>query len=554
MRAVADSPVDSRLLAARLARPVLVQVPRLLSQIDRNPHSPTYGCCARNHWHYRVEDIPNSRMQEMVLVLALAWKLDLPDNPYYHSPLLLAWIEAILDYTARMQRPGGSFDEDYRGQDSYAATASVLFCASEAVLQVGRPLAHSVRHNVRDMLERGSRWLARNRQHPAGNAVAGAAAALMNRVELDAGGGNEEDLDAVLDALEAMQTAEGWFPEWGGADIGYLSLTHGYLALIASRTRDTRASAMAAKCGAFLQHFLHRDGTVGGEYGSRNTEFLAPLGPMLLADRDEAAARLFHFLLRHPDEEHHAIVMDCLDDRYVAYLSPFSLLAAQAALTRDLSAIAEPPLLRGAVFFGKAGLWTVETPALKLVANLRKGGVFHLEIAGETYIDNGYFGNIPDGQVVANQHLDPKADISATDTTARLSSRLAVIRPATIAPWKNILLRAFSLTAPAFARRLALDFLRRETGASGETVGRVHRNIEVRDDTIEVTDFIEVTEPVLRLVLQLGKERAFSFASTGFFQPQELAADDGLLPIELEAGKVVVKRRYTAAGMDVLPA
>ena len=50
---------------ARFALPIVEQIPRLLTQVDRNPHSPTYGSCCRNYWHYRIEDISNSQMQEM---------------------------------------------------------------------------------------------------------------------------------------------------------------------------------------------------------------------------------------------------------------------------------------------------------------------------------------------------------------------------------------------------------------------------------------------------------------------------------------------------------
>ena len=68
---------------------------------------------------------------------------------------------------------------------------------------------------------------------------------------------------------------------------------------------------------------------------------------------------------------------------------------------------------------------------------------------------------------------------------------------------------------------------------------------------MDVTDFIEVTEPVVRMILQLDTERAFSFGATGFYQPQELNRDGGILPVDLEAGKVIVQRRYDGDGLTV---
>jgi len=188
-------------LATLLAWPMLDQVPRLLSQVDRNMHSPTYGCACRNHWHYRTDDIANSQMQEMVLSLALAWKLDIPDNPYYRSPLILDWIEGMIDFTLRIQRPSGCFDEVYRGQDSYAATAFVVFYISETVLQLERHLSSGLRNDTKDMLNRAAQWLSRTRQDLAGNQIAGAAAAFMNLAALDPGLGCEEELDRLLRRL-----------------------------------------------------------------------------------------------------------------------------------------------------------------------------------------------------------------------------------------------------------------------------------------------------------------------------------------------------------------
>lgn len=540
-------------LASLLAWPMLEQMPRLLSQVDRNMHSPTYGCACRDHWHYSTADIANSQMQELVLSLALAWKLDIPDNPYYRSPLLLDWIEAMLDFTMRIQRPGGCFDETYRGQDSYAATALVTFHLSETVLQLERHLSAGIRNDTKDMLNRAAQWLARPHPGLTGNevAAAAAAAAFMNLATLDPGLGCEEELERLLERLESLQSPEGWFPEYGGADIGCTSLSHSFLALIAKRRGDRRATAMADRCADFLQHFLHRDGTVGGVYGSRNTEYFVPLGAVLHARRRDASARMLKYLEHHLDLGRHALVTRCLDDRHLAYLSPWYLLSAQVILETTKESPEKAPPLPAATWFEEAGLWSVDTPGLKLVANLRKGGVFHLDLGGHAFVDCGYFAEIPDGPVVTTQVLQERPDITVDGLNARLSARLVVLHPNRITPWKNVLFRAANLAAPAFLRRRILDFLRRRAVATGDSVGSVHRNIVVSDDAVDVTDFIEVNEPVIRMILQLDTERALSVAATGFYQPQELNRDGGILPVDLEAGKVVVRRRYDGDGLTV---
>jgi hypothetical protein len=188
---------------------------------------------------------------------------------------------------------------------------------------------------------------------------------------------------------------------------------------------------------------------------------------------------------------------------------------------------------------------------VKLVANLKKGGVFHLDLGGHAFVDCGYFAEIADGPIVTTQVFQERPAITVDGLNARMSARLVVLRPQIISPWKNLLLRAFHLCLPLALRRRILAHLRRRGVAATDSVGSVHRNIVVGENAVDVTDFIEVNEPLVRMILQLDTERAASFDATGFYQPQELNRDGGILPVDLEAGKVVVQRRYDADGLTV---
>jgi len=54
---------------------VLKQVPRLLSLLDRNRFSKTYGSFDRQFWHYKTVDFSGGRYQEAALTLALLYKI-----------------------------------------------------------------------------------------------------------------------------------------------------------------------------------------------------------------------------------------------------------------------------------------------------------------------------------------------------------------------------------------------------------------------------------------------------------------------------------------------
>src|SRR5262249_44882441 len=111
------------------ARQALAEIPKLLTLLDRNPHSPTYGCFDRNFWHYRIIDFPSGMPQEFVWPLALVWALDLPRNQYYRRPSVRDWVGAGIRFAARSSRRDGSCDDYFPFERASGAAAfSLLAC------------------------------------------------------------------------------------------------------------------------------------------------------------------------------------------------------------------------------------------------------------------------------------------------------------------------------------------------------------------------------------------------------------------------------------------
>ena len=539
---------------ALFAGPILAQMPRLLTQVDRNRFSPTYGSCCRNFWHYRIEDISNSQMQELVLTLTLAYGYESPDNSYYNSAKLLRWIDAILRYTCSLQRPSGSFDEVYRGQDSYAATAFVSFYVSESLLQLGDAIPDKTNRDCMAMLEGAARWLSRTKESFTANQMAGAAAALVNLAALTKDERYTHQANGLLDDLALDQSDEGWFQEYGGADIGYGSLAQAYLALIHDRTGHDDAKAMALKSATFLRHCIHPDGSVGGEYGSRNTEYFIPLGPMLLHGASDAMADLRRYLVEMMRQGRHEIVARGLDDRYFAYLSPFYMLAAQIAGDLPTSAVESGDDLWAPreVYLPDSGIWSVSTGHYHFVANVKKGGVFRLAyMDGPTMIDDGIFGIAEDGALFTSQYLNRESRCTVDGREARIETELFINKPIAITPLKNVLMRTFNFSVPAPLRRVFLDFLRKKAVSSSSKIGTVCRTIRLSDEGLEATDEIVLDRPAREVSLMTDKERAFSFASTGFFQSYEMELLPGdAHPLDFDHGnRCTVTRTISRDGV-----
>lgn len=63
---------------------ILKTVPKVLSQIDRDKNSRTYGCCDRNYWHLKTRDFSSAILQQSGLSLALLYLNNFEGNLYYH--------------------------------------------------------------------------------------------------------------------------------------------------------------------------------------------------------------------------------------------------------------------------------------------------------------------------------------------------------------------------------------------------------------------------------------------------------------------------------------
>ena len=77
---------------------LLGNVPRILSQLDRDPDSPTFGCFDRNYWHYKMRDFSSIVLQQGMLVLETLHDLNHQDNPLYRQPLVIDWVDASLRF------------------------------------------------------------------------------------------------------------------------------------------------------------------------------------------------------------------------------------------------------------------------------------------------------------------------------------------------------------------------------------------------------------------------------------------------------------------------
>ncbi|MEJ2039971.1 MAG: hypothetical protein P8X55_13725, partial [Desulfosarcinaceae bacterium] len=246
----------------------LEDLPKLLTLLDRNPHSPSYGCFDRNYWHYKIIDFPSGMAQEFVFPLALAFDTRAKGNPYFGKRVLRDWVHAGMAFAAKSAHKDGSCDDYYPFERAAGAAAFSLLAFVESYRLMGfddpRLLA---------FFSRRADWLA---GHMESGRLSNHQALITLCLELT---GRllqskrwAEQKKRRLELVLSWQDKEGWFQEYEGFDPGYHTLTVSLLAwllVLEPDNGDLREAVSGAVDLALT--FMHPDGTFGGEYGSRNT-------------------------------------------------------------------------------------------------------------------------------------------------------------------------------------------------------------------------------------------------------------------------------------------
>jgi hypothetical protein len=464
---------------------VIAQIPRVLTLIDRDPTSPTFGCLDRNYWHYRTQDFPSGMYQELALPLAQVFVQDFPDNPWRGEPRVRELAVAAVRYSRHSAHEDASSDDYYPFERALGATAFVAAAHARVLALLGERDGDLV-----DFTKRRAWWLVRRDEsgrltnHHALVALAAARAAAL--------GGDEALRAAARERLARClewQHAEGWFPEYEGADLGYQSLTIAFLAALAEEMPSPDLDAALGRAASFLAHFLHPDGSLGGEVGSRNTCQVLPSGFERLAAKMDPARYLADGWLAGARSGKRG----CADDDriFCHWMADYpDAYAARAARP----ASASPPTLPAPAVrtsFPGCGLHVVREGALHLVVGTTKGAAFRA-FSGPRLLhgDTGLVLLTEAGTRLVMHVVDSKATVSWSERAVTVSGRFEGTSRKLATPFKQVAFRVVNGTVgrafPHFVRKTLQKALitgrapapyRFERRLSWSTAGEV----EVRD-------------------------------------------------------------------------
>ena len=131
---------------------------------------------------------------------------------------------------------------------------------------------------LREALGKSATKLIKRNETTALNQYAAGIAALAGLTKLNVTGTNENILWKKLDELLSFQTAEGWFPEYGSFDIGYLSVTLDCLWDIYDIFPSENLLKSIESASNFIGSILAVGRVSFGKFNSRNTDYVLPYG------------------------------------------------------------------------------------------------------------------------------------------------------------------------------------------------------------------------------------------------------------------------------------
>ena len=436
------------------AQAALAEIPKILTLLDRNPHSPTYGCYDRNFWQYKIIDFPCGMSQEFSLPLSLAYSLNLPNNPFYQQAAIREWAYAGLSFAAKSAHSDGSCDDYFPFERASGAAAFTLFACIESyrLLKLNDP-------GILQFFETRADWLANHRES---GQLANHEALIVLCLTLLSKLLKTTKWESVkaerLKRLLSWQSPEGWFQEYGGFDPGYHTLTITCLARLYELQPDDTLKQVLIQAVELASQLIHPDGSYGGEYGSRNTYNFFPHGFELVGKWYPDALAINDAFLQGMA----AGQQPCYaDDHIVGHHTWNYLLAWQ-----DFVPARSPRKLRptGRLWLKQAGILIDRRQDVELYLALNKGGVFKLFRAGKLIASDTQISvSVEQGGKLRNAvaHLIGDYEVDVSEHRIAVRGHLGWSKQTQMSPLKLMILRVANLSIGRFSPNLIRSLLQK---------------------------------------------------------------------------------------------
>lgn len=471
---------------------VLKTVPKVLTQVDRDKHSKNFGDCDRNHWHLKIRDFSSAILQQTGLTLALLYTVDFPGNVFFHKEVVKEWAEGTVRYWKSIQLRDGSFNEYYPNEHGFPPTAFSLYAMCEVYKRLEMDNADIIK-----AFRKTARYLTTHIEDKAYNQELASITALYSAYTVLKEDWILEGMNRKLDRILKLQSAEGWFSEYGGADIGYLSVSLDMLAEYYWMSKDERVLGALNQVVDFLQYFVHPDGSAGGEYASRNTIYFLPNGIQVMSNlgNQSAAAMCKHL---YQGSEKNFYFLDAVDDRYYShYLLHSFLRAIEKSEEQNRQGAFEailPFQYNQERYFKEAGLLSYTQGDIYAVIGASKGGVCRIfQNSKECFSDYGYRVRIGDGKIAATNWQSADYHIEYDGQKLKVTGNMNLVKQKVATP---VMLAGLRVVSAVVGNKIIGMLKRLIILVDKKTDIRFERNISIQKDRIIIDDFVAAPKKI----------------------------------------------------------
>jgi hypothetical protein len=464
-------------------RLVLSLLPQLLTNLDRDNNSPTYGCFDRHFWHYKIRDFASAILQQSALTLALVYQNNFQGNIYYNKKIIKEYAIAAINYWTKIQHRDGSFNEYFWMERSIPSTAFSLYAVCEAC-----EILDYFPNNVLDTMKKATQYLQKNSETEALNQeiAATAAIAFVGKILRDHQVNNSAK--KKIDAILSQETHEGWFKEYGGVDIGYLSVSLDFLVRYYELSKDPRVVQSARRIITFLQYFIHPDGSLGGEYGTRNTEYFLPYGFEYMKKYEPLCNEIINKLFSFINQS--TYVNRSMDERYLLHYTSHSYVKALLIYSNKKSEQKLPYHENFTKIFHNAKLLIHSTDYYYFIISILKGGVFKVlpKKSDQTTIDCGYKLFIND-QIYVSEWPNHENSYTIEDSCVEITANFKKVRYYVQNPFFLSLVKIASLIfGTTVIKKIKKNLILSDKQLTSMTL---KRQFELKNDRILIEDTID---------------------------------------------------------------
>jgi len=365
-----------------------ILLPRILTQVCRDQFSPLYGSFDRNWWHYKIRDFSSIILQQGGYSLYCYYK---NSNEYKSNKSILNLIKASAFFWNKQANKYGAFEEYYPWEKGYPPLAFSTLAIAKLVE------AGVVRFDdVKSGLKIASRQLLSRFESEASNQQVAGLAALGVLKKISPKLCSQSKFEDISDISLKLQNKEGWFYEYGGPDLGYLSVTMDCLWDLYDFTGNQKYVKSASKSLDFIYKITscNRNTSIG-ILNARNTDYITPYGiARFLNQKDEKdrnkASAILKNLFSDIDEINHFLY--AIDDRYLCHYIGHSFFRTSDLLINLAKKDFKSDKNNKDIFFSESGFLLLKNNKrnYKALISCKKGGSLTLNFNGKKCSDFGW--------------------------------------------------------------------------------------------------------------------------------------------------------------------